>query len=197
MKNTNTLGALLLTSFLFASSAVAGTLTNIRFDSNSNQFQNDTVPNGNSPLGFTLLGSTAEPFLNAADSSVSLGFGSYYAITSGSGLHLGAGNISFRLDNTTNFTQSVTFPSNTPAGVIFATFNLPGGDIVQFSTTGIFANRVQIAADQFGLVPDGNPDPFFLMTYAAATNGSPVPEPSSIALGLCGLAAIAWYRRQN
>lgn len=199
MQNTTKLGALLLTSFLFASSAFAGTLTNLTVTSNGGTFINDTIENFTSPIGFTLLGSTTNPFLNAANSNISLGYGSYYAITSGGfGQHLGAGSFAFRLDDTDNFSQNVNFPDNVTPGQIIATFNLPGGDIVQLSTTGIFADRVAILVNGAGLTAGGSADPFWLLTYTSANaNGSPIPEPSSIALGVCGLAAIAWHRRQK
>lgn len=199
MQNTTKLGALLLTSFLFTSSAVAGTLTNLTFTSSNGAFINDTVPNGTSPIGFTLLGSTTNPFLNNADSSVSLGFGSYYGITAGGfGQHSGAGSIAFRLDDTTNFSQNVSFPDNLTSGQILASFVLPGGDTLEVSTTGIFADRVRIFADGVGLATDNIADPFWLFTYTSgSTDNSEVPEPSSIALGLCGLAVIAWRRHQK
>lgn len=199
MQETTKLGTLLLTSFLFASSALAGTLTNITFESNV-FYQNDTVQNGTSPIGFTLIGSTVNPFLNDSNSFISLDYGSYFAITSGApfGRHLGAGVVSFRLDDTTNYTQNVTFPDNTSAGVLIASFSLPGGDAVELLTTGIFADRVRIGGDANGLGLDQVADPFFLFNYTSgAVAGSPVPEPSSLALGLCGLGALAWYRRRK
>lgn len=52
---------------------------------------------------------------------------------------------------------------------------------------------------QAGLLNISASGPPFLIGTAPDNGGggNAVPEPSSIALGLCGLAAIAWYRRQK
>lgn len=187
--------ALVATS-LTAQFAAAGTLTNISFVSNGGTFINDTiVGNGTSPLAFTATGATSNPFLNNSDSTISLSFGNYYAIAFlGFGQHLGSGTVSFRLDGTTNFSQNVTFPANSPGGVAFASFSLPGGDTVQISTTGLSADRIRIVADGGGLTTDGTLDAFYQFSYTAA---SAVPEPSSIGLAIVGLAALALRRRHQ
>lgn len=198
MHKSTGLGTLLLTTLLFTSPAAAATLTNLVFNSNAGSYQNDTIINGASPLAFTLTGATTNPFLNASNSTVSLGYGAYFAIAPlGFGQHVGAGNISFLLDGSSSFTQAVTFPSVSPAGVVFATFNLPGGDQVQFQTTGITADRTRVSVDGSGLVPDGELDAFYLLTYSSGSANSAVPEPSTIGISLLGLAAVAWRARQK
>jgi hypothetical protein len=190
--------AVLLLSLISAQAATAGTLTNISFISSNRGFFNDTIVNGFSPLAFTLTGGTNNPFLNAVDSTVSLGYGNYFAIAFlGFGQHLGSGTVSFVLDGTTTFTQNVIFPANSPGGVLFASFSLPGGDSVTISTTGLSADRIQVFADGAGLAPDGTNDAFYLFSYTQAAS-SAVPEPSSVVLfggGLAGLAAVV--RRRN
>jgi len=202
MQNTTKLGALLLTSVFLSSPALAATLTNFTLIPQGVAFTRDTVANsGWSPIGFTLTGSTSNPFLNNADKSVSLGYGSYYMTVFGGvfATPVGPGyTFRFLLDNTTTYSQVVTLPDNLTAGQIFGSFALPDGDTVQLSTTGLFADRVRNSADGAGLAPDGNDDPLWLLTYTSgSTDNSAVPEPSSIALGLCGLAVIAWRRHQK
>jgi hypothetical protein len=184
-----TLKLIALSCLLFAY-ATAGTITNLSFVSNGGAYINDTIVNGTSPLAFTATGSTSNAFLNNADSTVSLGFGTYYAIAFlGFGQQLGAGTVSFLLNGTTSFSQSVIFPANSPGGVQFALFNLPGGDTAAFSTTGLSADRITIAGDGAGLVPDGTPDAFYQFSY---TQASAVPEPGTFYLmAMCGIVVVA------
>jgi hypothetical protein len=187
-----------LTSLVFVPSATAGTLTNLSFVSNGGAFINDTSTLGStSPLAFTVSGSTSNPFLNNSDSTISLGYGTYYAISFlGFGQHIGSGTISFLLDGITNFSQNATFPSNSPGGVIFASFSLPGGDSVEVSTTGLSADRIRIAIDGAGLLPDQTADAFYQFSYTAGAAAT-VPEPSSIGFALVGLGAIALGLKQK
>ena len=76
---------------LAAATLSASTLTEIRFTSNGGSFINDTIfEGGTSPLAFTNTGSTANAFLNNANSTITLNYGSYYAIAFlGFGQHLG------------------------------------------------------------------------------------------------------------
>ena len=124
----------------------AGTLTNLSFISNGGNFANDTLLVGitvtnTSPLAFTNTASLAEPFLNATDSTISLGYGTYYAVAFlTTGAHVGSGTISFLLDGVTPFSQTVTFPNPALASGNFASFALPGGDSVTISATGLSAD---------------------------------------------------------
>lgn len=186
--------------FVLLASAVlpvcAGTLTNISFVSNNGSFVNDTiVEGGTSPLAFTNTLNTNQPFLNNGDSTVSLSFGDYYAISFlGFGQHLGSGTVSFLLDGSP-FSQNVTFPANSPGGVNFAFFNLPGGETVSISTTGLSADRIRIVADGGGLTPDGTNDAFYLFTYS--NDQSAVPEPASFLLAGAGIAAVIGLRSRR
>jgi hypothetical protein len=188
-----TLKLIAISCLAFVSAATAGTITNLSFVSNGGGYVNDTiVGNGTSPLAFTATGSTSNAFLNNADSTVSLGYGTYYAIAFlGLGQHLGAGTVSFLLNGTTSESQSVIFPANSPGGVQFALFNLPGGDTAAFSTTGLSADRISIIADGAGLVPDGTADAFYQFSYTQAST-SGVPEPGTFYLmAMCGIVVLA------
>lgn len=198
MKKCYSLKFSLFAFLLGAQFTPAGTITNIVFNTPNLGYQNDTIPsNGTSPIGFTNIGSLANPFLNNLDSSFAMSYGSYYAITPlGFGQHLGGGFVSFLLDGVTPFTQTVTFPAASPGGVIFATFSLPGGDSVQISTTGLSADRTRVVADGGGLVPDGFLDEFSLFVYrSGAVTGT--PEPSSLGLAAAGLASLAVRLRRK
>ena len=179
---------------LGSTNSIGATLTNLVFTSNGGDFTNDTIVNGTSPLAFTGTTDLAQPFLNNSDSTISLGFGNYFAIGFlGFGQHLGTGSVSFNR-NGTPFSQAVTFPANSPAGVTFASFSLPGGESVTVSTTGLSADRIQVVADGGGLTPDGNPDAFYRFVYSSTSS---VPEPGTLAMAGLGFAAlIAAVRRR-
>ena len=149
----------------------AGTLTSISFTSNGGAYINDTIVNGTSPLGFTATNDLAQPFLNAADSTVTLNYGTYYAISFlGFGAMTGPGTVSFLLDGVTTETQDVVFPDPALASGTFASFVLPNGDMVTISATGLAADRIQISADGGGLSGDGTPDAFYLFSYTRAAD---------------------------
>lgn len=166
----------------------ASTITNVSFTSNGGAFINDTIAEGTtSPLAFTSTTDLAQPFLNAADSTVSLGYGTYYAIAFlGFGSHQGAGTVAFLLNGVSTVSQAVTFPNPTAASANFATFALPGGDSLTISATGLSADRIKIAIDGNGLTADGNPDAFYLFSFVQGS--SAIPEPA--AAMLCGLGAV-------
>jgi hypothetical protein len=170
----------------------AGTLTDITWVSNGGQYINDTIVNGNtSPLAFTATTDLAQPFLNAADSTVTLDYGNYYAISFlGYGEMIGLGTVSFLLDGGTTETQDVVFPDPSVASGRFASFVLPNGDMVTISATGLAADRIQIVADGGGLSPDGhNPDAFYLFRYIRAADVVPM---LNIVPAAPGFAAISW-----
>ena len=173
--------------------ASAGTLTDISFKSNALSFINDTINgNGTSPLAFTLTSNLSQPFLNSADSTASLGYGNYYAIAfQGFGQHLGAGEISFRVNGGALTTQSVTFPDPASASPVFASFALPGGDSVTVAATGLSADRIRIVADGGGLFNDGAVDAFYAFNYAA------VPEPASALMLVGGLAVLGAFVKRG
>jgi formylglycine-generating enzyme required for sulfatase activity len=149
----------------------AGTLTSISFTSNGGQYINDTIVNGTSPLAFTATNNLAQPFLNAADSTVTLNYGTYYAISFlGFGAMTGPGTVSFLLDGVTTETQDVVFPDPALASGTFASFVLPNGDMVTISATGLAADRIQISGDGGGLSGDGTPDAFYLFSYTRAAD---------------------------
>ena len=178
------LGASLLCCAL--APAYAGTLTEISFKSNGLSFINNTIVDGNtSPLGFTAATGLSQPFLNAGNSTVSLGFGSYYAIAFlGFGQHVGTGLVSFLLDGVP-FTQAVTFPNPAAASGVFASFALPGGETVTVAATGLAADRIRIVADGAGLFGDGATDAFYAFNYVSA-----VPESGTAAMLAGGLALL-------
>ena len=179
-------GALLLCCALAPASAA--TLTDISFKSNGLSYINDTIAEGaTSPLAFTTAVGLNQPFLNAADSSISLGYGSYYAIAFlGFGQHLGAGLVSFRVDGGAVVSQSVTFPNpGAPSGV-FASFALPGGDAVTVAATGLSADRIRIVVDGGGMQVDGVADAFYAFKYVSA-----VPETGTGVLLFSGLGVLA------
>jgi PEP-CTERM motif len=197
MQKSILLKALILSSLIAGQSATAGEITDISFVSNFGNFINDTIDgNRTSPLGITLAGATDNPFLNNADSTVSIGFGDYFAIAfQGFGQHLGDGVVSFLLDGAL-FTQNVVFPDNSSGGVSFATFNLSDGDTVQLTTTGLSADRIRIAADGSGLEGLGTAaDAFYRFSYIDGTPNNNVPEPASLSIAAIGLAALALGRR--
>src|ERR1035437_3399581 len=120
----------------------AATISAISFTTIGVGYINDTIVNGTAPLAFTATTDLAQPFLNAADSTITLGYGSYYAIAFlGFGEQFGAGTISFTLDGVGPYSQVVTFPDPTFARPVFASFALPGGDAVTVSATGLSADR--------------------------------------------------------
>jgi hypothetical protein len=176
--------------------AAAATLTNISFVSNGGSFVNDTiVGNGTSPLAFTATTSLNQPFLNAADSSISLGYGTYYAISFlGFGQHSGVGGVSFVLDGSITFSSLVTFPDPAVVSAPFATFNLLGGDTLTISATGLSADRIRIVADGGGLFQDQVRDAFYLFTYAPG-QASVIPVPAAGWLLASGLALMGLGRR--
>jgi len=181
---------------LFVIPTQAGTLTNISFISNGGSFINNTIVDGTtSPLAFTSTTNLVQPFLNNADSSISLGYGTYYAIAFlGSGAHVGAGTVSFLLDGT-QYSQAVTFPNPAAASGNFANFVLPAGDLLTISATGLAADRIRIVADGGGLVPDGTLDAFYRLTYSNASTA--VPEPTTGALILVGTAVLVRRKFHN
>lgn len=149
----------------------AATLTDISFISNNSSFVNDTILNFASPLAFTTTMGLDQPFLNDSNSTISLGYGEYYAITFlGFGSHVGNGQVSFRVDGGPLITENVVFPDPTLSDIVFANILLPGGDTVTISTTGLSADRIRILADGGGLQADGTLDAFYRFTY--------IPEPS-------------------
>ena len=175
--------------------ASAGTVTDISFKSNSLSYINNTIVDGTtSPLAFTAATGLNQFFLNAADSTVSLGYGSYYAIAFlGFGEHIGAGQISFITDGTL-YAQNVNFPSPASASGIFASFVLAGGDTVTVASTGLSADRISIIADGAGLQPDGTADAFYAFKYSSATA---VPEPTSLSLLIGGIALMGLMLRRG
>jgi hypothetical protein len=189
------LPVILTLAALGGTNLMGATLTNLSFISNGGNFINDTIVNGTSPLAFTGTTDLAQPFLNNPDSTVSLGFGNYYAIAFlGPGQHLGAGTVSFSR-NGTPFSQAVTFPANSPGGVMFASFSLPGSESVTVSTTGLSADRIHIQGDGSGLTPDGTADAFYSFVYSSPV--SSVPEPGTLALAGLGVAAVVTAMRRR
>jgi len=180
-----------------AISLPAATINNIIFYTTANGYTNDTVSNGTSPLAFTGKANFAQPFLNASDSTITLNYGSYYAIAFlGVGQLQGAGTISFLLNNTTLNFANVTFPNPSVAGPIFASFSLPGGDGVTVAPTGLFADRIRISGDGSGLFTDGTADAFYAFNFTSGTASS-TPEPATFALFGTGVAAILAVRRRT
>jgi hypothetical protein len=150
-------------------SVSAGTISSIAWTSNNGSYINDTVVNGTtSPLAFTATNDLAQPFLNASDSVITLGYGNYYAISFRDfGSHIGAGIVSFVLDGVV-YSKNVVFPDPTSASGVFAIFALPGGDTVTVSATGLSADRIRIVADGPGVAGDGTPDAFYQFNYHIA-----------------------------
>ncbi len=155
------------------------TITNISFTSNNGNFINDTVVAkvgiypSTSPLAFTATADLNQPFLNALDSTITLNYGSYYAIAFRSyGAHVGPGTVSFLLNGVTSFSQDVIFPDPSAASSNFASFELPNGDRLTISATGFSADRIKIGTDGDGLSQDGAPDAYYLFTFTKATPSS-------------------------
>jgi hypothetical protein len=189
----------LLTALLVGAALVpasAGTISNIAFTSGNGGIINDTiVGNGTSPLAFTASTGTDQPFLNAPDSSITLSYGSYFAIAfAGDAEHIGPGTVSFLLDGVTPQNQVVTFPDPTLLSGVFADFALPGGDSVTISATGTLADRIQIQADGGGLVGDGAPDAFYLFNFTSGATQT--PEPATGALMAGGWVTLWAIRRR-
>jgi hypothetical protein len=182
----------ILCAFTSVVPGFAGTLTSITWTSRNGTYINDTIVNGTtSPLAFTATNDLAQPFLNAADSTLILTYGSYYAIAFRTyGAPVGAGTVSFVLDGVTTHSQDVTFLDPTVGSGVFANFTLPGGDTVTISATGLAADRIRVVADGAGLFPDGTPDAFYLFNYTRAADIT-VPK-MTIAPADPGFATIAW-----
>lgn len=189
------LGVSLLCCALAPAGAV--TLTDISFTSNGGAFINDTIVNGTSPLAFTATTNLSQPFLNAADSTLSLGYGNYYAIAFlGFGQHQGPGIISFRVDGgAVPVAQSVTFPDPSMSSGVFANFALPGGDSVTVAATGLSADRIRIVADGGGLQADGTADAFYAFNYTSGV--SAVPEPVTTMMFASGLAVLGLLSKRR
>ena len=181
-----------------AISLPAATINNISFSTTANGYTNDTINNNNtSPLAFTGKANLVQPFLNNPDSTITLNYGSYYAIAFlGFGQLQGAGTISFLLNNTTLNLANVTFPDPSAAGPIFASFSLPGGDSVTVAPTGLSADRIRISGDGSGLSPDGTADTFYAFNFTSGTASS-TPEPATFAMFGTGVAAILAVRRRT
>jgi hypothetical protein len=142
-------------------------------------------------LAFTATTGLTQPFLNASNSTIALGYGSYYAIAFRAfGAHSGPGTVSFNL-NGTPYSQNVTFPDPTLASGVFASFTLPGGDKVTISATGLSADRIQVVPDGGGLVGDGTPDAFYAFNFTAGAQTIPtVPTPTLSEWALAVLAIL-------
>ena len=180
-----------------AISLPAATINNISFSTTANGFTNDTIVNGTSPLAFTNKADLKQPFLNAIDSTITLNYGSYYAIGFLGVKQLqGAGTISFLLNNTTPYSANVLFPDPLAAGPIFAAFSFPGGDLVTVAPTGLLADRIRISGDGSGLHTDGNLDAFYAFNFTSGTASS-TPEPATFAMFGTGVAAILAVRRRT
>lgn len=197
MKNILAAAALGLSVGVLPGAGLAGTLTNISFISNGGAHVNNTIaPDFASPLAFTATSGLNQPFLNAANSTISLGYGTYYAIAflDRSSSHFGSGVVSFLLDGTTSFSSIVNFPNPAAASPVFASLALPGGDSVTVSATGLSADRIRVIADGGGLFPDQVPDAFYLFTYASGQT-SVIPLPAAGWLLAGGLAFMGFGRR--
>jgi hypothetical protein len=139
-------------------------------------------------VGFIATNDLAQPFLNATDSTITLNYGSYYAISfRGYGSHIGAGTISFLLDGVTQYSKNLTFPDPTVASGVFAKFDLPGGDTLTVSATGLAADRIRIVADGPGLLEDGVLDAFYQFNYSRVSQPILMIVPANP-----GQATIAW-----
>ncbi len=161
-------------------------LSDLSFKSNGLSFINDTIINGTSPLAFTDDTGLNAPFLNAGDSTITLDYGSYYALAFlGFGQHQGPGEISFRVNGGALITQAVTFPNPEFASAVFALFELPGGDEVEISVTGLANDRIRIIGDGGGLLANGVPDAYYQFNYTTA-----IPEPSASAWLMGGLVLL-------
>jgi len=169
----------------------AGTISRIIWTSRGGTYINDTIVNATtSPLAFTATNDLAQPFLNAPDSTLTLNYGSYYAIAfRGYGAHIGAGTVSFLLDGVTGYSQNVTFPDPTSASGVFARFELPGGDTVTISATGRSADLIRVVADGPGLAGDGEPDAFYQFNYSRPVEIVPNLRMVPAAMGR---ATISW-----
>jgi hypothetical protein len=176
----------------------AGVITDITFTSNGGSFVNDTITdNGTSPLAFTATTDLNQPFLNAADSTISLTYGNYYAIAfEGFGQHFGEGTVSFVLDDATTYSEDVIFPDPSASSGGFATFILPGNDSVTISATGLSADRISIVADGGGLITDGTADAFYSFNFTQDSS-SAAPEPASLALFGAGLFVLFGFHRRS
>lgn len=128
------------------SSASIPFLSDLSFISNGGVYINNTIVDTTSPLGITdpTLG---QPFLNNADSTISLAFDNYYAYSfAGTGKHVGAGTISGLYDGTP-FSAAVTFPSDLTTVATFFSYTFVGGETLKVGTTGLFDDRIQIVSD--------------------------------------------------
>jgi hypothetical protein len=173
-----------------AAMATAGTLTELAFTSNGGSFINNTIPDFASPLGIT-ANALGAPFLNAADSTVSLGFGTYLAYAfQGFGQHTGSGTISGRRDGVP-FSVAASFPADLSVAATFFSFSFGDGETITVSTTGLQADRIRIVADAGGLAPDGVNDGVYRLVYA------PIPEAGTLAMMLGGLGVVTALARRR
>lgn len=171
--------------------AAGSALTNIEFISNGGAFINNTIAEWfSSPLAFTSP-SLGEPFLNNADSSITLGYGDYFAYAfAGYGQHVGVGTIS-GLKGGVSFSVAANFPADLGSAATFFSHTFADGDTLTVGTTGLSADRVRIFADGGGLLPDGVGDAVYSFSFA------PIPEPVPAAMLLAGLAVLGLIRRRR
>jgi MYXO-CTERM domain-containing protein len=153
-----------------------------------------TTPDICAPIGVTLAGSVANPFLNETNTkAIDLSEGSYYTFNEP---FFGTGSpliVTIGLSDSTTLFQTVVVPDTSVAGNTGVHFT--GAADILITTTGLAADRMSLGYAPGAFNPSGANDTVFQLAYSEGS--SSVPEPATLLMPLVGLATLALVRRRS